>query len=128
MRGKYERVSPRSHLIHRTKGPALIDNVVLKNYELLKLFHEPREKHVSTSSSENRTIGPALADDIVLKNYKLRKLFHEPLEKRGALADNVVLKNYELRKLFHEPREKHVSTSSSEAFHLEELFEPPYEI
>ena len=45
-----------------------------------------------------------------------------------TLTDNVVLKNYELRRLFHEPREKHVSTSSSEDFHIEELFESPYEI
>ena len=39
-----------------------------------------------------------------------------------------MLKNYELRRLFHEPWEKHVSPSSSENFHLEELFELPYEI
>ena len=110
--------------MNRIRGFALTDDVVLKNYELRKLFHELREKHVSTSSSENSP----LSNDGALKNYELRKLFHEPLKKRPAFANNVALKNYELRKLFHEPREKHVSTSSSEAFHLEELFEPPYEI
>ena len=48
--------------------------------------------------------------------------------KYRTLTDDVVLKHYELRRLFHEPLEKHVSTSSSEDFHLEELFELPYEI
>ena len=48
--------------------------------------------------------------------------------KYRTLTNDVVLINFELRRLFHEPREKNVSTSSSEHFHLEELFELPYEI
>ena len=48
--------------------------------------------------------------------------------KYRTLTDDLVLKNYELRRIFHEPREKNVSTSSSEHFHLEELFELPHEI
>ena len=48
--------------------------------------------------------------------------------KYRTLTDDEVLKNYELRRLFHEPREMHVSKSSAEDFHLEELFELAYEM
>ena len=41
--------------------------------------------------------------------------------KYRTLTDDVVLKNYELRRIFHEPPEKHISTSSSEDFHLKEF-------
>ena len=37
----------------RLKYRTLTDDVVIINYELRKLFHEPRKKHVSTFLSED---------------------------------------------------------------------------